>query len=67
MRIGAGELGGGFGRLWTKRYGLVQMYVSRTEGVCVDRAEERPTLAYHAGTAGPVRACPLRLAGLLPL
>jgi hypothetical protein len=31
MRLGAGGLGGGFGWLWTKRRGVVQMYVSRTD------------------------------------
>ncbi len=32
LRLGAGGLGGGFGWLWTKRHGLVQMYISRTDG-----------------------------------
>ena len=31
VRIGAGGLWGGFGWLWTKRRGIVQMYVSRTD------------------------------------
>lgn len=45
MRIGAGGLGGGFGRLWTKRYGLVQMYVSRTDGfVWIEQKNDRPWL-----------------------
>jgi Bacterial PH domain len=45
MRAGAGGLGGGFGWLWTKRHGLVQMYVSRTDGfVWIERLNERPWL-----------------------
>jgi hypothetical protein len=45
MRIGAEGLGGGFGRLWTKRYGLVQMYVSRTDGfVWIEQKNDRPWL-----------------------
>lgn len=45
MRMGAGGLGGGFGWLWTKRHGLVQMYVSRTdEFVWIDRGTDRPWL-----------------------
>jgi len=45
MRVGAGELGGGFGWLWTKRHGIVQMYVSRTDGyVWIERRNDRPWL-----------------------
>jgi hypothetical protein len=45
MRIGAGGLGGGFGWLWTKRHGLVQMYISRTDRfVWIERTNERPWL-----------------------
>lgn len=45
MRIGAGGLGGGFGWLWTKRHGLVQIYVSRTDRfVWIERTNERPWL-----------------------
>jgi hypothetical protein len=45
MRMGAGGLGGGFGWLWTKRRGVVQMYVSRTDGfVWIDRRNGRPWL-----------------------
>lgn len=45
MRIGAGGLWGGFGWLWTRRRGIVQMYVSRTEGlVWIERAGSRPWL-----------------------
>lgn len=32
MRIGAGGLWGGFGWLWTSRKGMVEFYVSRTDG-----------------------------------
>ncbi|TKS58976.1 MAG: hypothetical protein EWM72_02628 [Nitrospira sp.] len=31
LRVGAGGLWSGFGWLWTKRRGIVQMYVSRTD------------------------------------
>lgn len=45
MRVGAGGLGGGFGWLWTKRHGIVQMYVSRTDGfVWIERGNDRPWL-----------------------
>jgi Bacterial PH domain len=45
MRIGAGGLWGGFGWLWTKRRGLVQMYVSRIDRfVWIERAGGRPWL-----------------------
>lgn len=45
LRIGAGGLWGGFGWLWTKNRGLVQMYVSRTEDlVLIERTIDRPLL-----------------------
>lgn len=46
MRIGAGGLWGGFGWLWTKRRGVVQMYVSRTTDgfVWIERGGDRPWL-----------------------
>ena len=45
MRVGAGGLWGGFGWLWTERRGIVQMYVSRTDGfVWIERGDERPWL-----------------------
>jgi len=45
MRIGAGGLWGGFGWLWTRHRGLVQMYVSRTDGfVWISRRNGRPWL-----------------------
>lgn len=45
MRIGAGGLWGGFGWLWTKHCGLIQMYISRTDQfVWIERTGERPLL-----------------------
>jgi hypothetical protein len=45
LRLGVGGLGGGFGWLWTKRHGLVQMYISRTDGIVwVERKSDRPWL-----------------------
>ncbi len=45
MRVGAGGLGGGFGWLWTKRHGIVHMYVSRTDRfVWIERQHDRPWL-----------------------
>jgi hypothetical protein len=44
-RVGAGGLWGGFGWLWTKRRGIVQMYVSRTDRfVWIERTSDRPWL-----------------------
>ncbi len=44
-RVGAGGLWGGFGWLWTKRRGVVQMYISRTDQfVWIERGHERPWL-----------------------
>ena len=45
MRVGAGGLWGGFGWLWTGKRGIVQMYISRTDGfVWIERVNERPWL-----------------------
>jgi len=45
LRVGAGGLWGGFGWLWTKRRGIVQMYVSRIdEFVWIECREGRPLL-----------------------
>ncbi len=45
VRVGAGGLWGGFGWLWTKRRGIVQMYVSRTNDyVWIERPGNRPWL-----------------------
>lgn len=45
MRVGAGGLWGGFGWLWTRRRGILQMYISRTDHfVWVERVSGRPWL-----------------------
>lgn len=45
VRIGAGGLWGGFGWLWTRRRGVIQMYVSRTDGfVWIERTGARAWL-----------------------
>ncbi len=45
MRVGAGGIWGGFGWLWTKRRGVVQMYISRMNGfVWIERAGDTPWL-----------------------
>jgi Bacterial PH domain len=45
LRVGAGGLWGGFGWLWTQRRGIVQMYVSRVDGlVWIERVDDRPWL-----------------------
>lgn len=45
LRVGAGGLWGGFGWLWTKNRGIVQMYVSRTDGfIWIDCKSHRPWL-----------------------
>lgn len=45
IRVGAGGLWGGFGWLWTKKCGIVQMYVSRTDRfVWIERTGNRPWL-----------------------
>jgi hypothetical protein len=45
VRVGAGGLWGGFGWLWTQRRGVVQMYVSRADGlVWIERSGEKPWL-----------------------
>lgn len=45
FRVGAGGLWGGFGWLWTKRRGIVQMYVSRNDiFVWIERKSGRPWL-----------------------
>ena len=45
MRVGAGGLWGGFGWLWTQRRGIVQMYISRTDGfVWIERGDGQPWL-----------------------
>jgi hypothetical protein len=45
MRIGAGGLWGGFGWLWTRRRGVVRIYISRTDGyVWIEHVGRRPWL-----------------------
>ena len=57
LRIGAGGLWGGFGWLWTSRRGLVQLYVSRTDGlVWIERSRGRPWLITPRDPEGFVRA-----------
>ena len=44
-RVGVGGLWGGFGWLWTQHRGIVQMYVSRSDGlVWIERGDARPWL-----------------------
>jgi Bacterial PH domain len=57
MRVGAGGLWGGFGWLWTRRRGIVQMYISRNDGlVWIERGGARPWLLTPEDPAGFVRA-----------
>jgi hypothetical protein len=57
LRVGAGGLWGGFGWLWTKRRGIVQMYVSRTDRfVWIERRGERPWLVTPEQPEAFVRA-----------
>ena len=45
IRIGVGGLWGGFGWLWSRRGGLVEMYIARTsEMVWIERSEGSPLL-----------------------
>lgn len=45
LRVGAGGLWGGFGWLWTRKRGIVQMYVSRTDRfVWIEHAGGKPWL-----------------------
>jgi hypothetical protein len=45
MRVGIGGLWGAFGWLWTQRRGIVQMYISRTDGlVWIEQARGRAWL-----------------------
>ena len=57
MRVGAGGLWGGFGWLWTRRRGIVEMYISRTNGfVWIEPVRGRPWLVTPADPDGFVRA-----------
>ncbi|MGH9947060.1 MAG: PH domain-containing protein [Pyrinomonadaceae bacterium] len=45
LRFGAGGLWGGFGWLWTKKRGIVQMYISRIDNIVwIELADGRPWL-----------------------
>jgi hypothetical protein len=53
LRVGVGGLWGGFGWLWTTRGGLVEFYVSRTDGlVLIERRSGRPLLLTPDDPAG---------------
>ena len=57
LRIGVGGLWGTFGWLWTSRAGLVDVFVSRTDGlVLVTSREARPLLITPADPDAFVRA-----------
>jgi Bacterial PH domain len=57
VRVGVGGLWGGFGWLWTSRRGIVQMYVSRTDGlVWIERGDDRPWLISPEHPAAFVQA-----------
>jgi len=57
MRVGAGGLWGGFGWLWSDKRGIVQMYVSRADGlVWIERVSNRPWLITPEDPENFVRA-----------
>ena len=61
LRVGAGGLWGGFGWLWTQKRGIVQMYVSRTDGfVWIERTHGRPWLITPEKPESFVRALSVR-------
>jgi len=61
MRVGAGGLWGGFGWLWTRNRGIVQMYISRTDGfVWIERVGGRPWLITPADPEAFARALEAR-------
>lgn len=52
LRIGVGGLWGGFGWLWTSKEGLIDFYISRTDGfVLIERLGGRPLLLTPARPA----------------
>lgn len=64
VRIGAGGLWGAFGWLWTRRRGIVQMYVSRTDHlVWIERPHGRPWLVTPERPEAFVRALDPQLSG----
>ena len=57
VRLGAGGLGGGFGRLWTSKAGLVELWVSRLSGwVLIERHSGKPILLSPSSPDEFVRA-----------
>ena len=57
VRVGAGGLWGGFGWLWCRKRGIVQMYVSGTDGlVWIERVSNRPWLIMPEEPESFVRA-----------
>jgi hypothetical protein len=61
LRVGAGGLWGGFGWLWSRRRGIVQMYVSRLDGfVWIETHGGRPWLVSPAEPERFVRALSTR-------
>jgi hypothetical protein len=57
LRIGVGGLWGGFGWLWTTRRGLVEFYVSRTDGMAfIERRGAYPLLITPADPEELLRA-----------
>jgi hypothetical protein len=57
MRIGVGGLWGAFGWLWTRRRGVIRMYVTRTDHfVWIERADGRPWLLTPEDPEGFVHA-----------
>jgi hypothetical protein len=65
LRVGAGGLWGGFGWLWTQRRGMVQMYISRTDGfVWIERVNNRPWLITPEQPEAFVRALSRQATGM---
>ncbi len=56
MRVGVGGLWGGFGWLWSSQRGVIQMYVSRTDGFVWIETRDRPWLLTPAEPDRFVRA-----------
>jgi hypothetical protein len=57
LRIGSGGLWGGFGWLWTRRRGMVELYVSRLDRyLLIERRAGRPLLVTPADPDGLLRA-----------
>jgi hypothetical protein len=57
VRLGVGGLWGGFGWLWTRRRGLIEFYISRTDGlILIERRFGKPLLVTPDDPAGLLRA-----------